>query len=220
MPGPSSETNTMPSNRHPARVQRQRGVTLIIVLMILVVATILGIGGAQIALLGERSTRYDRDYLIASQSAESALMDAEFDIRGPNAAPASRVAEFSQSNTGIFLPDCGTTGVSAGLCESKPDNVKPVWLIVDFLDNTAGTARSVEYGQFTGRQFDAGGAGVKPARKPRYMIETVEDRNPGSSAKYDGSKPPPKMYRVTSMGFGPREDTQVVMQMTYRKEKE
>jgi type IV pilus assembly protein PilX len=61
----------------------QRGVTLIIVLLILVVVTILGIGGAQIALLGERSTRYDRDYLVASQAAEAALMDAEFDIRGP-----------------------------------------------------------------------------------------------------------------------------------------
>ena len=62
------------------RPSAQRGVTLIVVLLILVVVTVLGIGGAQIALLGERSTRYDRDYLVATQAAEAALMDAEQDI--------------------------------------------------------------------------------------------------------------------------------------------
>ena len=57
--------------------RRQCGLSLIVVMLILVVVTILGIGGAQIALLGERSTRYDRDYLIATQAAEAALMSRE-----------------------------------------------------------------------------------------------------------------------------------------------
>ena len=204
---------------HPS-AQAQRGVTLVVVLLILVIVTILGIGGAQIALLGERSTRYDRDYLIASQSAESALMDAEFDIRGPNTWAGNRVAQFSDGNTGIFLPDCGTSGISHGLCETKPEGVKPVWLSVDFLDDDTATARTAEYGEFTGAQFDAGGSGIRPARKPRYMIEMVEDRSPGTSAKYEGGKPRPVLYRVTAMGFGPRVDNQIVMQMTFRKDKE
>ncbi len=198
----------------------QRGVTLVVVLLILVVVTILGIGGAQIALLGERSTRYDRDNLVATQSAESALMDAEFDIAGPNAFAGNRVAQFSPSNTGIFVPDCGSAGLSRGLCEAKPETQKPVWLTVDFLDNDPATARTVEYGQFTGGQFDAGGTGIKPARKPRYMVEVMDDQSWGSSAKYDPSKPQLKLYRVTAMGFGPREDIQVVMQMTYRKDRD
>ena len=112
------------------RAEAERGVTLVIVLLILVIVTILGIGGAQIALLGERSTRYDRDYLVASQSAEAALMDAEFDIRGPNTWAGNRVAQFSEGNTGVFLPNCGTSGINHGLCETQPDGVKPVWLTV------------------------------------------------------------------------------------------
>lgn len=211
---------TMPKPILSSRPAAQHGVTLVVVLLILVVVTVLGIGGAQIALLGERSTRYDRDYLVASQSAESALMDAEFDIAGPNAFPGNRVALFSPSNTGIFVPDCGSNGVSTGLCEAKAETLKPVWLTVDFLDNTAGTARTVEYGQFTGGQFDAGGTGIKPARKPRYMVEVLDDREWGNSAKYDPSKPQLKLYRVTAMGFGPKLENQVVMQMTYRKDKD
>ena len=206
--------------RSHSHASPQRGVTLVIVLLILVIATILGIGGAQIALLGERSTRYDRDYLIASQSAESALMDAEFDIAGPNTFVGNRVAQFSPTNTGIFVADCGTSGLSVGLCEPAPETLKAVWLTVDFLDDDPATAHTVEYGRFTGGQFDAGGTGIKPARKPRYMVEVVDDRSPGGSAKFDPSKPPAKMYRITAMGFGPREDNQVVMQMTYRKDKE
>lgn len=205
---------------HPHRPGAQRGVTLVVVLLILVVVTILGIGGAQIALLGERGTRYDRDYLVASQSAESALMDAEFDIAGPNAFAGNRVADISPTNTGIFLPDCGQAGISRGLCEAKPETQRPTWLTVDFLDDDPATARTVEYGTFTGGQFDAGGTGVKPARRPRYMVEVLDDPAWGGSAKYDPAKPPLKLYRVTAMGFGPREDIQVVMQMTYRKDRD
>ena len=153
-------------------------------------------------------------------AAEAALIDAEFDINGPNTFAGNRVTLFSPTNTGIFVPDCGATGVSIGLCESKAETVKPVWLTVDFLDNNAGTARTVEYGTFTGANFEAGGTGIQPARKPRYMVEVMDDREWGNSAKYDPNKPQLKLYRVTAMGFGPKVENQVVMQMTYRKDKD
>jgi type IV pilus assembly protein PilX len=197
------------------RTSDQRGVTLIIVLLILVVVTVLGIGGAQIALLGERSTRYDRDYLIASQAAEAALMDAEFDIRGPNTDAASRVATFNQTDTGLFVTGCGTSTATRGLCEANPDNVKPVWATVDFLA-TGNSAPTVEFGTYTGRSFDAGSTGVRPERKPRYIVELIDDAGPGGNAA--GGKTA-KMYRITAMGFGPRSDIQVVMQIAFRKEK-
>lgn len=206
----------VPSPNRPGR--RQRGVTLIVVLLILVVVTLLGIGGAQIALLGERSTRYDRDYLVASQAAEAALMDAEFDIRGPVDAAASgvtRVAQFNQTDLGIFVAGCGNSGNTRGLCEPYADNVKPVWATVDFLDQS-NTAPSVAFGTFTGRSFDAGSTGIKPERVPRYIIELIDDATPGGSAA--GGKVA-KMYRVTAIGFGPRTDIQVVMQIAFRKEK-
>lgn len=192
----------------------QRGVALVIVMLILLVVVVLGVGGAQIALLSERTARYDRDYLIASQAAEAALMDAEFDIRGPNTSTDSRTAQFAPGNDGIFVSGCSSSASTRGLCLPYPDTAKPVWARVDFLD-TSTSAPTVEFGQFTGRTFDAG-SGIRPARRPRYIIELIDDQAQGNNA---AGGQVPKMYRVTAMGFGPRVDVHVVLQMVFRKEK-
>ena len=199
-------------HRHFCVLPAQRGVTLVIVLILLVIVTLLGIGGARIALLGERSTRNDRDYQVAWQAAEAALMDAQFDIRGPNADAASRVALFDQNSKVGFLPGCNASAAYRGLCDPVDDPGKPVWASVDFLDDSAA-ATTVAYGTYTGRSFDFGGVGVKPARAPRYVIEWVTDNTPGGNASN-----PPIMYRITAMGFGPRDDVQVVMQLAFKKE--
>lgn len=209
---------TAPQLRAPAA---QRGVTLIIVMIILVVVTILGIGGAQLALQGERSTRFDRDYLIASQAAEAALIDAEFDIRGVTAPatppPNSRSTLFAPGNGGYFVAGCGTASVSAtsnrGLCAAPADAAKPIWATVDFT-NTSATAPTVGFGDFTGRAL-ANGSGVEPAQAPRYIIELVDDTAPGGNA---GGTARPKMYRITAVGFGPNKNVQVVLQTAFRKE--
>lgn len=198
--------------RTPSARQRQRGVTLVIVLILLVIVTLLGVGAARIALLSERSTRNERDYQVAWQAAEAALMDAQFDIRGPNADAKQRVALFNENNTSVFLPGCNKAADFRGLC--WPSEGKPVWAQVDFLDDGAN-APTVAYGTFTGRAFDSGGLGVKPARLPRYMIEVVRDQTPMGSAS-TGAKP--IMYRITAMGFGPRDDVQVVLQIAFKKE--
>ncbi len=203
----------------------QRGVALVVVLLILLVVIVLGVGGAQIALLSERTARYDRDYLIASQAAEAALMDAEFDIRGevlidPAAPtlgmlPTVRSAKFNQTDFGIFASGCSSQASTRGLCLPNADTVKPVWAEVNFLgDSTSGSPRSVEYGTFTGRTYDAGG-GIRPVHSPRYVIELIDDRTPGANAAVGKVA---KMYRITALGFGPRDDVQVVMQTVFRKE--
>lgn len=198
--------------RTPHSAGRQRGITLVVVLILLVIVTLVGIAGARIALLGERSTRNDRDYQIAWQAAEAALMDAQFDIRGPNTSGSQRMALFNENNTSVFLPGCNTSSDHRGLCE--PSEGKPVWASVDFLDES-NSATTVAYGAYTGRAFDAGATGVRPARVPRYIIEWVPDTTPLLSAS-SGSKP--IMYRITAMGFGTREDVQVVLQVAFKKE--
>ncbi len=202
---------TMTPRRTP-RTQRSahRGIALVVVMLILLVVIVLGVGGAQIALLSERTARYDRDYLIASQAAEAALMDAEFDIRGPG---GSRSSQFAPGNDGIFVSGCSSSSTTRGLCLPYPDTAKPVWARVDFLD-TSTSAPTVEFGQFTSRTFDAG-AGIRPARKPRYIIELIDDQSLGNNA---AGGQVPKIYRVTALGFGPRVDVQVVLQMVFRKE--
>ena len=198
-----------PMNSRTLPRRAQRGVTLIVVLLILVVVTILGIGGVQIALLGERSTRNDRDYLIASQAAEAGLVDGEIDIDGPLTAPAQRVNTFAPNNNGVFVTGCGADVATMGLCAPSPAGAQnEVWQTVNFTGSP-----SVEFGKYSGRVFDAGKSGLRSFQAPRYIIEVVEDRTPGVEVTI----PPPVLYRVTAMGFGPRPDTQVVVQSIYRK---
>ena len=188
-----------------------RGFSLITTLILLVVVTVLGIGAAQIALQSEKSTRYGRDSQIAFQAAEAALLDAEFDIRGPNTSADQRVATFVTGSTVGFFDGCGT-GTQRGLCAPSAPGQKPVWYGVDFQDETT-SARTVKFGDFTGRTLSTGTSGIRPEISPRYIIEVIPDPTPGSNASIK-----PTLYRVTAMGFGPRKSTQAVAQMIFRKE--
>ena len=192
------------------------GFSLITTLILLVVVTILGIGASQMVLLSERSTRFDRDQQIAFQAAEAALLDAEFDIRGPNTKVGNRMALFTGTDAGniSFTDGCAGSGVSTGLCTAALVANKPVWYSVDFTDNTAA-AKSVQFGQFTDRTFSTGTSGIRPERLPRYIIEVLPDQTPGQQVSGGNKK---VLYRVTAMGFGPRVDTQAVIQMIFRKE--
>lgn len=198
---------------------QQRGVSLIVVLLILVIVSILGAGGAQIAMMAERGARNDRDMQVAWQAAESALMDAEFDIHGPNSNAASRLTKvFSFKNdANAFVAGCGSGATDRGLCALAETGL-PAWLAVDFTASGNG-AKTAAIGEFTGRTFAASASGtlvgIQPAQKPRYIIEAIED---GSERDLGlGSNPTVKyVYRVTAMGFGPRPDIRAVSQIIYR----
>ena len=199
------------------RVPRhERGASLIVVMIILTVVSMLGIAGIQISSMSERSARNDRDYQIAWQSAEAALIDAEFDIFGPVAS--SRRAIFSPSaNIGAYVDGCGVSGDSKGLCSLVAAG-KPSWLTVNF-ETTGSSAATTEYGAFTGRTFAAGGSGFQPSKRPRYVLEAIADNFGKGSPCRDvtaGASCSAYVYRVTAMGFGPRDDIQAVVQMVYR----
>mgnify|MGYP000285260813 CR=1 FL=1 len=190
---------------------KHRGFSLITTLILLVVVTILGIGAAQIVLQAEKATRYARDSQIAFQAAEAALLDAEFDIRGPNTSANQRVASFVTGSAVGFVDGCGT-GTQRGLCSLSAEGQKPVWYGVNFQDESS-SAQTVKFGEFTGRTLSTGTSGIRPEISPRYIIEVIPDPTPGSNASTK-----PTLYRVTAMGFGPRKSTQAVAQMIFRKE--
>lgn len=177
----------------------QGGASLIAVLLVLLVVTVLGVGGAQIALMSERGARNERDMQVAWQAAEAALADAEWDMNN------ARKDIFDGFNRVNFIAGCGT-GAYLGLCKSV-DGGKPAWLAVDFTDSS-DTAKTVAYGQLTGKVFSFGASGIRPAKAPRYVIEAMVDDSGTEGAKF--------VYRVTAMGFGPRPDIQAVIQMIYR----
>lgn len=187
-------------SRHPV----QRGASLIMVMLILVVVSLLGVGGAQIALMSERGARNDRDQQMAWQAAEAALTDADFEI---SYTTSGRVATFDGKNQGVFVAGCGTSGDAVGLCALNLTG-KPAWLTVDYTD-TSASAPTTAFGTFTNRTFAYGNVGIQPAKAPRYVMEMVTDPSSDPSD-------PTYLYRVTAMGFGPRIDIQAVLQMIYR----
>lgn len=207
----------------------QRGVSLIVVLLLLIIVSMLGIASMQIAMMGERGARNDRDLQLAWQGAEAALGDAEIDLHGPNPASASRTS-LILANPSIPASGCTTTGTWRGLCAAQTiGQTKPTWLLVDFSD-TGNSAPSVAFGTYTGRNLDnAGGTikGVQPAQAPRYIVEDIsssDGANPGrmvgsayASAAAAGTQGSAgHLFRITAMGFGPRTDIQAVLQTIYR----
>lgn len=199
---------------------RQRGASLLVSLLMLVAILVLGISAAQIALQGEKASRNDRDRQIAFQAAEAALMDAELDIENSPDATKSRSQQFSKDSASGFPGDgeeaCrfGEANINLGLCRRATDGAAPIWQTVDFLDSDSSTTSSVPYGKFTGQAFPTG-KGSLPSKLPRYVIELMLYNKEGESADTGKAS---YFYRVTAVGFGARETTQVVLQTFYRKE--
>ena len=197
---------------------KEGGIALIVSLLMLVVIMLLGTSAGQVALLSEKASRNDRDRLLAFQGAEAGLMDAELDIEHSPDAARSRSQLFSAKSARGFPgegdEECrgGQANVYLGLCKGAQDGATPAWLTVDFQGATGAGARSVPYGMFTGQTLQTG-AGALPRKPPRYIVELMLYNKQGESADT-----PSYFYRITAIGFGSRDTTQVVLQTFYRKE--
>lgn len=200
----------------------QRGFSLIVVLLLLVVATVLGVGAAQVSLVNERSARNDRDAEVAFQAAEAALVDAETDVLGPNENARQRLCLFNRSDATAFVAGCGGGSEQQGLCAPAEPGADPAWVSVDL---SAGSGKSVAYGTFTGQTYFSGDAatgshaGALPARAPRYIVEAVRSRGGWQANVLQSASAQDANYifRVTAVGYGMREETQVVLQTTLYK---
>ncbi|RJG01727.1 pilus assembly PilX family protein [Noviherbaspirillum sedimenti] len=195
------------------------GAALVVALIMLMVILMLGLAAAQSALQGLKTARNDSDRQVAFQAAEAALRDAEMDIEHSPDAGKSRSAIFSRRSA-LGFPAPGETGCNGGaaniylgLCRRTAMDTVPTWQTADFGDEAA-TTRSVPYGTFTGQILQVG-KGALPSRLPRYIIELFSYNKPGEAADK-----PSYFYRVTAVGFGARETTQVALQSFYRKESE
>lgn len=188
-----------------------QGAALIVVLGMLIVMLLLGTSAAQMALQGEKVARGERDRHIAFQTAEAALIDAEHDIEGRPGAPG-RSALFAADSALGFVDGCGIGSDDLGLCLPAPQGMAPAWQAIDFADADAGAMHFVPYGKFTGATMQTGHAFL-PAKAGRYIIELLRSMQPGQ----DAGMTQQYFYRITAIGFGTRETTQVVLQSYYRK---
>ncbi|WP_082552169.1 PilX N-terminal domain-containing pilus assembly protein [Massilia sp. Root351] len=192
-------------------VLAEQGMALLVTLLMLIAVLLLGASAARTAMLGEKAARAERDRYVALQAAEDALADAEREINGGAASAPARTALLAAGNGLGFVPDCGlgTDNPALGLCAYTGGDA-PVWEAVDLGDDGAAT-RSVPFGRYTGAIMETG-QGFLPFKRPRYIIERVPYHPPGEDA---GAMH--YFYRVTAIGFGAKESTEVVLQGSYRR---
>jgi type IV pilus assembly protein PilX len=170
---------------------RQRGVALFISLVLLLVLTIAGVSAVQTTSLEERMARNTHDSLLAFQSAESALREAEGWIIGN----ISSTAQFSDN------------GIN-GLWTSAPyDEADQRWEEDIWAD---GNAQSIVVTSTVN--------GV--VAQPRFIVEWVatvqRDENPnllGSS--YSSVFDRIEIFRITSRGVGATANARVMLQGTF-----
>lgn len=176
----------------------------------LLVVLMLSTSLANMALMGEKAARNEREKQVAMHAAESALLDAEKDIEN-SSAKSSRSAIFSPYSTEGFADGCGKGDGNRyqGLCTSHGSGQKSALFSAD-LANVGRSSPSVEFGRFTGQTLP-NGDGPFPIQLPRYIIELMLDTTAGQSASAV------YMYRITAIGFGPTSATQIVLQSFYRK---
>jgi type IV pilus assembly protein PilX len=178
-----------------ASSRAQRGASLIIVLLFLVMLSVLGITEVRTSSLEEKMTGNERDRQVAFEAAESALRDAEREIF---------------QSLGASSPF--TSGCINGLCMPSTTAVAQ-WDAVDWMSATPRT-----YGAFSG-------AGAYPvadlARAPRYIIELLPPMPPSTGNSVGlGARPSTSSgtpYRITAVGWGRRPSTQVTLQSVFVK---
>lgn len=107
-------------------MRAQRGVTVVVCLVMMLLVMLLGASAARLGLQGEQAVRGERDREIAFQAAEDALADAERSIEN------------------------GSAQVAQGAC-----SVDPAWQRAD-LGADDGGACTVEYGELTGAAMTTG----------------------------------------------------------------
>lgn len=175
---------------------QEQGVSLVLVMIFLVILSVLGINAMQSSTLSSRIARNESDRNVAFQAAESALRDAENDIayRRFDRTACSTTIAGCRIFEGLLNFDATCTD---GLCDTVGAALTNIWATPSLW---APSGNSEAYGTHTG-------AANLPLviRQPRYIIE-------GFQAGIDGST----VYRVTAVGFGASESTQIMLQISVK----
>jgi len=191
-----------------ATTGRQTGSALLVSMFMLLIVLAAGASMAGIGFMEEKAARNERDRIIALQSAELALADAEMDIENSTAS-SSRSFIFSPTSSEGFAEPCGQgdSNIYQGLCLPSQRSLSEITMA---LSSTGSQSQSVPFGRFTGQTMPIGN-GPLPFQLPRYVIELIKDNAPGqvTEARY--------LYRITAIGFGADSHTRIMLQSIYRK---
>ena len=205
----------------------QRGIALVFVLLMVIIAITAALFAARLTLLGDKAARNDRDRQIAFQAAEMALNDAELDIMDADLALATgskaRGCKFANPTAAFVVePGCsadsnrrGVCGVNAAIMASPS---VPFYKQVNWEDTNDSTRTYALFGEFTGRssQLTTGdGTAVvappKPAKPPKSLIVQAPNKpqillGAGRTFQVQGA------YKIYAIGYGSNPDTKVMLE--------
>ncbi|MHB8346031.1 MAG: pilus assembly PilX family protein [Acidiferrobacterales bacterium] len=176
---------------------RQDGMVLVIVLILLLVMTIIGLTAAQSTALEERMTGNQRDRDIAFQSAEYTLRIAQADLLA---------AQWTN-----FLSDTG------GLYTYDPTNTT----VVEPLYNTLNWSNAGSVFTVGGGQPGTGSPLSNVTQQPEFVIEQMPAvAAPGSALgqpEYSSGVPPVQVFRIYTLAYGGDNNAQVMLQAVIRR---
>lgn len=182
----------------PGLKRSQRGVALLTALLLMLAILMTSIAAARTAIHGARAAGHERDRMLALNGAMAALVDAEHDIEGGADPASARAVALANATAAAFSEGCRGGAPYDGLCAQALDAADIFAALAD------ATGPSVALGSFTGARIPVG-EGALAVQAPRYLIE----RMPSAAGVL--------LYRVSALGFGSVDTTQVAVQAYYRK---
>lgn len=188
--------------RMPTGARRQRGLSLVTTMVLMLATLGLGVAVMGVNAMEERMIGNTKDRDLALQAAEAALRDGEQDVAS-NVNPSTSFTDGCAS--GLCTPPSQRDALGA-LASLPVDDAR-----LGFDWSAAGMVR--QYGQYTGApQFPS------VAQQPRYVIEKFSYLGtPAGESVVLGAEPvaPGVGYRITARGVGARPETVVVLQSIY-----
>jgi len=171
--------------------KRQRGVVLIVALILLLVLTMIGVGVTQSTSLEERMAGNNRDKDLAFQAGEAGLRQGE---------------------DGLLQAIYTNFNNSGGLYQFDP-NVAPIWTTINWSDPN----QTLAY-QGTPLVIDIN-TGKPLAQQPVLIVEQMPPvpapgQNLGTT-EY-GDTPTIQLFRITSLGTGGDANSQAMLQSVYQ----
>lgn len=222
---------------------RQRGIALLCVMMVLVLAGLAVLATARTGLLHEMVAGHQGDRLRTQAMAEALLLDAESDILGRRGDAPCRpsTAEPRRSAPGfVGCRERGTATVAtAPYFPQSIEDFEEVRALLQVgaaipcrdgicapssLRSLVDTARATptlgaRYGQFTRPETAADAATPPPQVRGWYWVEMFKYHSEGSVAPHLQHAVPdparPFVYRITAMAEGHRPGTQIVIRSLF-----
>lgn len=154
---------------------RPAGVALVSALMLVLVASVLGVGVARMALSSLAAAQWERDHAVARAAADLALCDAERELRavqdGAQPGLALGAPVTYGAHTGTWM------AVGAGLLPARP----PVYLIEPVSDAAPGQ----------GAVFRITAIGFGTRAATQVMVQALYRKRPPAVPGEEGAPPRP-----------------------------